>query len=138
MMLNLIWRCVFFCERRLHKEKELNKFVDVDDAHSSDLTAKFLEDVVGRLPDWCHRERKKREKAEGYQKKEREEAAAKAQQEQKAAEEAARAAEDAADAKKIRLREKKAMQKERSRLRTSCTDIGAPWFLQASPEACPL
>jgi hypothetical protein len=40
--------------------------------------------------------------------------------------EAARAAEDAADAKKIRLREKKAMQKERSRLRAFCTDIGTP------------
>ena len=77
-------------------------------------------------PNAYDRERKKREKAEGYQKKEREEAAARAAQEQKAAEEAAKAAEDAADAKKIRLREKKAMQKARSRLRSLCTDIGSP------------
>jgi len=68
-------------------------------------------------------------KAEGYQKKEREEAAAKAEEDEKAAVEAARAAEDAADAKKVRLREKKAMQKERSRLRAFCTDIGTPHCL---------
>lgn len=72
------------------------------------------------------RERKKREKAEAYQKREREEAAAKAEADRVAAEAAARAAEDAADAKKIRAREKKAMQKERSRFRAICAEIGKP------------
>ena len=80
--------------------------------------------LAKRESDKWERDRKKREKVEAYQKREREEAAAKAEAERAAAEAAAKAAEDAADARKVRAREKKAMQKERSRFRVVCADLG--------------
>lgn len=80
--------------------------------------------LAKRESDKWERDRKKREKVEAYQKREREEAAAKAEAEQQAAEAAAKAAEDAADARKVRAREKKAMQKERSRFRAVCAELG--------------
>ena len=97
--------------------RRLKQFVE--DAYRKDPRV-----LAKRESDKWERDRKKREKVEAYQKREREEAAAKAETERAAAEAAAKAAEDAADARKVRAREKKAMQKERSRFRAVCADLG--------------
>ena len=73
-----------------------------------------------------YRDRRKREKeAERRQKADAEEAARAEEAAQKAAEDAV-AAEAAAEARKMRQAEKKATQRERSRLRALCAGMGVP------------
>ena len=71
------------------------------------------------------RERRKREKQDAARAKQEAEQRAAAEAAAAAAAAEAAAAEEAAEARKLRQREKKAMQRERQRLRGLCAGIGA-------------
>jgi Flp pilus assembly protein TadB len=73
---------------------------------------------------WC-RERKKKEKEEERQRKQEAEERARAEEAARKAAEEAAAAEAAAEARRLRQIEKKATQKERSRLRGLTSGMGA-------------
>ena len=80
--------------------------------------------------DGC-RDRRKREKHEAARARQEAEARKAADEAAAAAAAEAVAAEEAAEAKKLRQKEKKAMQKERQRLRSLCSNLGESCVLAA-------